>query len=195
MSSIPFRFCSSVVVVRSFDHLLVSYLWRSINAILHVDTFYFTLVMNIPNDFVSWKFISHSIIVIVFAFFGFVCFIIGWAQQFLLIILLRGIERKKKREKRTHMCVRSVVCVWKDERPCWACGCSTQLQNVDVILCLEFRFYFGFFFLVNDRIIKWTYMHLKVEWEEHENDETMLNHGLNLIKIDAISMLYRHKGE
>lgn len=40
-------------------------------------------------------------------------------------------------------------------------------------------------------------MYLKVEWEEEEeeNDEMMLNHGLNLIKIDAISMLYRHKGE
>lgn len=31
--------------------------------------------------------------------------------------------------------------------------------------------------------------------KDEENDEMMLNHGMNSIRIDAISMLYRHKGE
>lgn len=111
MSSIP----SLLLFVFCYD--------LSINAILFqffMSIHFTSILMNTPNDFVSWKFISHSIIVIVFGFFSFVCFIIGWAQlrvsvslsfSFICFLFLFHFwTGEKKRKKRTHMCVLSFLC-------------------------------------------------------------------------------------
>lgn len=94
-----------------------------------------SLLTNTPNDFVSWKFISHSIIVIVFGFFFQFCVfhhrvsptvslslcvcvrvsLSRFHPFFLLIASSRVREKWIKEKGKESAYVRFVVCVQKDE--------------------------------------------------------------------------------